>query len=606
MRKLHRQYILLITLSVLQFASKQTLAQDAAPLRWCVYVTNGSVQKLASDDAALAKAPELLRALRVTKVYLEFFRETPVSNDDIKKVADALSKEGFEIGGGIATLPGENFGVRETAKLGWFNWQAAKTRQDVAAVVADHAPLFNEIIVDDFFCTNDMSEESVLAKGALPWGDYRRALLAQAAQECIILPAKTANPSITLIMKFPQWYDRFHEFGYDVPIESTMFERTWVGTETRGPDTVRYGFTQPYQGFVNYRWIGSIAGAKNAGAWFDHGDCDANDFVDQAYQSVLAGAREIMLFAYGDIEGGHPGHEVLKKEQDNLARLADAVQQSPVTGVYGYKPPNTDAGPDLFIMDYVGMLGVPLVPASTQPLGSRVLFLPAQAAADPGIGTFVRDVIARQSSIVMTAGFLAMAPMREDFARFAGLRGAVKLEPMRASSMHVRGQKHAFANGLDLAANLAIDSAKPLLMADTGGRQVPFFTVNEIDGAKIYVLNTRTFSQADYDAVGEVLLPPRPLGLMELPDAAVNTIREAFTVPLGYKLEAPVRVTLQPLGSDQFVIQNYTPRDVAVRLSTPYASKGSLTDQFSGRTHKLDGRQTVIPIAARSRVWLAP
>ena len=575
-----------------------------APLRWCVYMTNGSVQKLANDDAALAKAPELLKALQVSKVYLEFFRGTPISNDDIKKVSEALAKEGFEIAGGIATVPGDNFGVKEDAKLGWFNWQAPKTRDDLAKIVANAAPLFHEIIVDDFFCTADMSAESVAAKGELEWSDYRRALLVRAAQESIVVPAKTANPSVTLIMKFPQWYDRFHEFGYDVPAETALFDRIWVGTETRGSGTVKYGFTQPYQGFVNLRWISSIGGEKTGGAWFDHIDCDANDFVDQAYQSVLAGAREIMLFAYSDIESGHPGHELLKKEQDKLARLAEAVRQDPVTGVYGYKPPNSDAGPDLFIMDYIGMLGVPLVPTSKQPLGARVVFLPAQAAADPGIGVFVRDAIARRATIVITPGFLAAAPMRDDLMRYAGLRGTIILSPMRAGSMRVRGEEHPFVHGLDLAANLALGTAKPLLMADAGGKKVPFFTVNEEGGAKIYVLNTRTFSQADYEAVGEVLLPPRQLGLMELPDAAANTIREAFTLPLGYKMEAPVRVTLQPLGPSQFVIQNYTPRKQTVRLSAPYGAKGSLIDRFTGKSYALQGRQIDVPIASRARVWL--
>lgn len=576
-----------------------------APFKWCVYTTNGSVQKLAHDDAAMAKAQESLKALRVSKVYVEFFRESIVPNEDIKKVTEEFSKAGFEVAGGIATLPGDNIGVKETGKLGWFNWQAQKTREDLAKIVANAAPLYHEIIVDDFFCTADMSEESVAAKGDLPWSNYRRALLLQSAQECIVVPAKTANPTITTIMKFPQWYDRFHEFGYDVPAESAMFDRIWIGTETRGPSTVRYGFTQQYQGFVNFRWIASIAGDKTAGAWFDHGDCDANDFVDQAYQSVLAGAREIMLFAYSDIEHGHPGQDLLKKEQDKLAQLSDAVQKTPVTGVVGYKPPNSDAGPDLFIMDYIGMLGVPLVPTSRPPVGARVVFLPTQAASDPGAGIFVRNAIDARSTIVMTTGFLATAPLRDDLARFAGLRGSITLSPMRAGAMRIAGEDHAIPHGLDLAANLALGTAKPLLMADVGGKKVPFFTVNETGGAKIYVLNTRTFSQADYDAVGEVLLPPRPLGILELPQAAVDKIREAFTTPLGYKMEAPARVTLQPLGATQFVIQNYTAKNASVRFSAPYGSSGGFSDRLGEKTYTLQGRQLDISIPARGRVWLS-
>jgi hypothetical protein len=91
---------------------------------------------------------------------------------------------------------------------------------------------------------------------------------------------------------------------------------------------------------------------------------------------------------------------------------------------------------------------------------------------------------------------------------------------------------------------------------------------------------------------------------MELPEAAVNTIREAFTIPLGYKMEAPVRVTLQPLGPAQFVIQNYTPGKQTVRLSAPYGATGSLVDRFTGKSYALTGRQIDIPVASRARVWL--
>jgi len=580
------------------------VALAQAPLRWSAYATNASVEKLATDEEALKKAPELLRGFRITKVYLEFFRGTPVENEKLKKVIDSLTKSGFEVAGGIATLPGEGYGVREDAKLGWFNWQNPKTQADVTRIMKTAAPLFREIIVDDFFCTGDTSPESLAAKGERTWSEYRRALLMDVAQRCIVIPAKTENPALTLTFKFPQWYDRFHEFGYDVAGASALFDRVGVGTESRGANTQRFGFTQAYHGFNNFRWLQSIGNAKTNAAWFDHGDCDANDFVEQAYQSVLAGAQELILFSYAQLEEGHAGHEPLKKELDRLAQVSSAVQVSPVTGVAAYKPASSDAGPDLFIMDYVGMLGVPLVPYSQLPAGSRVVFLPTQAASDPGIGLFVRQAVAQRATVVMTPGFLAAVPARDDLIRLAGLQGKMTLTPMQSTSMRAKGEVHNIPHGLSLAANLILGEAKPLLMADVGGKKIPFFTQHMVNGASVCVLNTRTFSQADYDAVGEVLLPPRQLGLIALPQAAVEVIRDAFTQPLGYTMNAPARVTLQPLGSAGYVIQNYNDRRVTVTLSAPYGADTGFKDGFSGKAYAIEGRDVEVVIGARGRVWL--
>lgn len=45
--------------------------------------------------------------------------------------------------------------------------------------------------------------------------------------------------------------------------------------------------------------------------------------------------------------------------------------------------------------------------------------------------------------------------MRYDLVHYAGIRGPVKLDPLRAMSMRIRGADHAFVHGLDLATNLS-------------------------------------------------------------------------------------------------------------------------------------------------------
>jgi hypothetical protein len=155
-------------------------------------------------------------------------------------------------------------------------------------------------------------------------------MLTEIALSVFINPAKAKNPDITMIIKYPQWYDRFHQFGYDVATEPALFDKVYVGTETRGQYTQRYGFVQPYEGFINFRWISTLAGDKIGAAWFDHGDCNEFDFIEQAYQSVLAGAKELVIFNFDSFITGHPGHHLLRQDFEKLADLAAAVAKNPI------------------------------------------------------------------------------------------------------------------------------------------------------------------------------------------------------------------------------------------------------------------------------------
>ena len=299
-------------------------------LQLAVYITAHTVQEQFSTEAGCREAISVLRCNGISKVYVEVYRPgMVVSTELLKNTVSLLEKNEFEVVGGIATLPGEGVGVAQQGPLTWFNWQNPKTQADLKKIVEETTPLFNTFILDDFFCTADTSLESKTAKGDKSWSEYRRGMLTEIAQSVFINPAKEKNPDITMIIKYPQWYDRFHQFGYDVATEPPLFDKVYVGTETRGQYTQRYGFVQPYESFVNYRWIASIAGEKIGAAWFDHGDCNAVDFIEQAYQSVLAGAKELVIFNFGDFLNGHPGHHLLRQDFEKLANLAAAVARNP-------------------------------------------------------------------------------------------------------------------------------------------------------------------------------------------------------------------------------------------------------------------------------------
>ena len=570
-------------------------------LKLSVYITAHTVERLLTTAEGRREAISLMRANGITKVYIEVYRSgLVVSPELLGQVTNYFEQNGFEVVGGIATVPGKDFGVKQEGQLGWFNWQNPKTQQDLKQVMLDAAPHFDTFIVDDFLCTGDTSLESKAAKGERNWSAYRRKLLTELATSIFIEPAKSVNPDIHMIIKYPQWYDRFHMFGYDVESGPKLFDEVWVGTETRGQYTQRFGFVQPYEGFVNYQWIASIAGNKIGGAWFDHGDCDPQDFIEQAYQSVLAGANELVIFNYGSFVNGHAGHHLLRVDFEKLARLAKALKTSPVVGIPAYKPPHSDAGGDLYIMDIIGMFGIPLTPVSSYPQSSETFFLPTQAAEDPDIVARVLKSHGQGKRIIMTAGFLSAV---DDQGKLAELAGVIKpkIQALSADQIIIDGEGVVLERPLDMEADMVINDADILLEARADDFLIPFLT--QSNDKQIYVLNTHTFSEADFKAVGEVLLCPRPLGLLDLPKSWANTIRSVFNYQLDAMLDAPTRVTMQPLQNGDFVLHNYNRNETEVLLSG--LNESNFADLFQNQELNIDSGSTTIKMKPRSRIWLS-
>ena len=504
-----------------------------------------------------------------------------------------------DVVGGIATVPGRDFGVKQEGRLGWFNWQNPKTRQDLKQVMLGAAEVFDTFIVDDFLCTGDTSLESKAARGDRSWSVYRRELLTDLASSIFIEPARSVNPDIHLIIKYPQWYDRFHRFGYDVESGPKLFDEVWVGTETRGQYTQRYGFVQPYEGFVNYRWIASLSGDKIGGAWFDHGDCDHLDFIEQAYQSVLAGAGEIVIFNYDSFVYGHPGHHLLRTDFEKLIRLAKAIKLSPVVGIPSYKPPHSDAGGDLYIMDFIGMFGVPIVPVSEYPEEAHTIFLPTQAVADPDIVEKVKASYDRGARMIFTAGFLAAVDDRGELSALAGVSKPATRQ-IRADGVEAPEGVVQVERSLDLESPLKILDGEVLLDARHNDLSVPFLTRSK--DQRIFVLNSHTFSEADFEAVGEVLLCPRPLGLLDLPRSWANELRQAFNAGVKVDLDAPARVTMQTLGSGEVVLYNYNRKEAEITLKG--LADCDHFDLFSNRKISVADGKAKIRMPPRSGIWL--
>jgi hypothetical protein len=213
------------------------------PLRFSAFVQAGSVNQYLSDLPGRNEALQLFRMNKITKVYLDCLRGGHYPGDDILLGArDFFRANGLAVSAGLT--PTRGTGKGSTHGRWWLCYTNTKTQEELQKIVRQTARIFDEIIVDDFLCTHCQCPECRDAKGDRSWGEYYRELLIRVAQDCIIVPAKSENPHARVIIKYPQWYDRFHVFGYDVYRHPEQFDEVWVGTEIR--DT-RVEYVHQYQ-----------------------------------------------------------------------------------------------------------------------------------------------------------------------------------------------------------------------------------------------------------------------------------------------------------------------------------------------------------------------
>lgn len=250
-------------------------------------------------------------------------------------------------------------------------------------------------------------------------------------------------------------------------------------------------------------------------------------------------------------------------------------------------------------MDFVGMLGIPLIPVSTYPENAKTIFLPTQAASDPEILSKIESSLQQGARIIMTAGFLAKV---QDGGKLADKAGTSRpsIIPLSADKVLLGGIETTLSRSLDLEASFQVLEAEAVLEAKVGGALIPFMTKST--DRQIYVLNSHTFSEADFEAVGEVLLCPRPLGLLDLPQSWANTIRDVFNNKLDITLDAPTRVTMQPLQNGQLVLHNYNQHEVELKLSG--LKDGASTDLFTNRNIDIHAGEMHIKMPPRSRLWI--
>jgi hypothetical protein len=375
--------------------------------------TAQDVREYLSGSAGLDNAVTWCKQTGITRVFIETFRGGYYADREVMvRARDRFTKEGIQVAGCVTPV--------NVGKNGIGGWGATACYTNKATIDEFHkifeysASIFDLIMIDDFLFTECGCEDCITARGEQSWSEFRCDLLVEVSREHILKPAKAVNPKVKIIIKYPLWYDNFHERGYEVIRETKDYDFTWVGTETRDYDyDVSPGGEVQYNAFFIMRWLGGIGGDKTGGGWIDALGTTPKFYVEQARQTVLGNGKEIMLFHYGDLireankYNGKPGTpkanvEALRKELPGLFELATIIKGKPYKGIHLPKLPNSEPFKEQYIFSFLGMLGLPLVPAHeiNEQAGSAIFTV--HALKKPGFSATLGRMLNAGKPVVIT------------------------------------------------------------------------------------------------------------------------------------------------------------------------------------------------------------
>ncbi len=416
--------------------------------RFSTLISAQQVRDLLSSDEKIDKAIGWCKETAVTKVYIETFRDGYLAQrKSLERARDRFRAAGIEVSGCVTTT---RIGKSSMGWNGISCYADRATQEKLQEIFEFTAGLFDEIMIDDFWFTDCKCPECDAARKAKTvavggratpvagdtWDDYRCELLVRVSQERILAPARRANPKVKVIIKYPQWYDSFHERGYDVVRETADFDRIWVGTETRDYGNRRWGGTVQYEAFFIMRWLGGIGGAKCGGGWYDPYGTTEKTYVEQARQTVLGGARESLLFCYGSLleQTGPKNVAALRANIPELFDVAEEVGRRRIVGVAAYKPPSSPPGREARVFDFVGMMGVALVPCHEFPADAPAAFFSFHALKDPDLPAKLSAFVAAGKPVLVTDGLAER------------LAGKVKLEGANVRVLPVKRDPKSLLN----------------------------------------------------------------------------------------------------------------------------------------------------------------
>lgn len=353
------------------------------------------------------------------KVYLETHRtDCDVEETQIRMIKAFLEEKGVEVSGGITTtindIEGAEPGKQRLFQTFCYTDPAMRSRLKEISEYA--AGLFDEVILDDFYFTNCSCERCIREKGDRDWVTFRRDLMKDVSENLIVKPMKAVNPKVKVIIKYPNWRESYHFTGYVPEVQRDIFDATYTGTETRSTAYTDQHLPE-YLSYSLMRYMENAWPGRNGGGWFDTYQCHSIDrYLEQAYLTAFAGAKELMHFMWKDLID-NPYVAAMGMQLGKIDRMMEGVGKPCGVPVY---IPFASSGENHLEMR-LGMLGIPMEPTPFFPENASRVLLTESSLADCDIVEKLCKFVLEGGDAVITTGFLREAG---EALRAAGLTEA--------------------------------------------------------------------------------------------------------------------------------------------------------------------------------------
>ncbi|MBN1766827.1 MAG: hypothetical protein JW860_16355, partial [Sedimentisphaerales bacterium] len=199
LKSVEKSLCLVLCISVLSFPC---IAWGYDNFKVSVYCRAQEVSHMAEPDWLQRRWEIISQQVNIDKVYLETHRDVIlVDKETLEFAREFFQSRGIEVAGGIT------YTIMESNRFKTFCYTNPEHRARVQEIAEHTAGEFDEVILDDFFFTNCKCDLCIQAKGARSWSRYRLDLMAEAAQNLVVGPAKAVNPKVKMVIKYPNWYD---------------------------------------------------------------------------------------------------------------------------------------------------------------------------------------------------------------------------------------------------------------------------------------------------------------------------------------------------------------------------------------------------------------
>ena len=576
----------------------------------CVYFRYQEVSSIPGNLAQFAtRWADVEKQVKVSKVYLETTRNHELATaEQVEAMKKFFTDRSIQVSGGMGLTYNEGNGFQS------FDYSSQEQRDQVKAMSEFTARHFDEIILDDFYFSNNKGDDAIAAKGAKSWTQFRLELMDEVSRDLIIGPAKAVNPKCHITIKYPNWYESFQGLGYDLAVEPKLFDAIYTGTETRNGEGGQR--LQSYQSYLQTEYFCRIKPGGNQGGWIDGGG-DAR-YAEQFWDTLFAKVPEIMLFNSQQIMqplrgggGGGRGGADAAAESDTTGVLANLMAPIPQpdgstftpsmvartggysaeildrfmgklgkpVGVPTYKPCNSVG--EMYLPDYLGMVGVPVDLVPDFPTNASTVLLTAASKYDPDLVAKTKEFVQKGGTAIATTGLIEALGDKgfQDIAE-------IEVTGHRVLATGFGGGRGGFGGGGRRGGGEAAGAAAPtaslnMLLPQMRHFENDTWTSMEFSTADSgYPMLVRAaYGKGTFYALA---LPDDFADLYRLPQSVLTQIRNLLGRDVFVSLDSPDHVSLFAYDNRTFIVQNFQGQPVTARVSVARAT--GLRDLLSDKT----------------------